>query len=72
LIKVAEDASGRDYRVAVPFDTPVKLLVSGGVLQVNDDKGAPISADGKTVTVQYTKGQPEPSPLTFTVVGRAH
>jgi len=45
----SQDSGGRDYRVLVPFDAPVKLVVSSSFFQLRDAVGLPLARTGSTV-----------------------
>lgn len=52
---VLDDEMGRTYRVVVPFDNPVSLLVKGNELKLDDDKGKPLAANAPAQTIQVNR-----------------
>jgi hypothetical protein len=50
-----EDKKGRTYRLLVPFDTDLKLLVRGQQVQLENDKGKKIRHTGDTTTFRVER-----------------
>ena len=50
---IGQDGSGRDLKVAIPFDKDVRLLMLGSGVQVKDASGAAVNLAGTTVTVNH-------------------
>jgi hypothetical protein len=68
----SEDSNGRNHQIVIPFDAPVKLVVSSFFFQLSDASGIPLPRTGSVaipVTVP-TGQQPVPIKLTVTGVGR--
>jgi hypothetical protein len=48
---VAQDTVSQDFKITIPFATPLTLQVIGPQLTVNDETGKPAAAAGRTVLV---------------------
>ncbi len=55
---VANDASGRTYRVVVPADSSLNLLVHSPNVQLNDAQGNPLAAQPAPTPFQVSHGSP--------------
>jgi hypothetical protein len=69
---VAQDSSGRDYQIVVPFNTPLTLVMHSSFYHLNDASGAALSQAVSTkIPLLIATGQKVP-PLRFTVSGTGH
>jgi hypothetical protein len=55
---VVDDASGRTYRIVVPADTSLNLLVQSPNVQLNDAQGAQLAAQPAPTPFQVSHGTP--------------
>lgn len=66
---VSEDATGRNYQIMIPLNTPLTLFVHPTFYHVNDGIGAPLSQGVTTkIPLLAVSGQPV-APVVFTVTG---
>jgi hypothetical protein len=66
---VSQDASGRDQRLVIPYDTPVNLVVRSTFFQVIDAMGAPLRRDEATLIPLAVQSGQQVAPIRFTVTG---
>jgi hypothetical protein len=67
-VVASSNATGRNYTITIPFDTPVNLSVMPGSFQVSDSVGAAVSSAGGQYQITAPSSGP-PSTTTFTVNG---
>ena len=67
----SKDASGANYELTIPPDTPLTLSVFSKQARLADAKGSPIAATGLSQSFQQKSGDATPPVFTFTVVGPA-
>ena len=67
-VLASSDASGRNYTVTVPFDTPINLSVLPGTFQLSDGGGLPVATSGGQYQITASSAAPT-STLTFTLNG---
>ena len=51
-MEASSDASGVNHTVSIPYDQPVKLLVSSDKLVMEKDDGTKLDTKGSTIIVQ--------------------
>jgi hypothetical protein len=66
---VSKDSTGRNQQILIPYNTPVKLVLSSSFFLVNDAIGIPLARTAATVIpLTVPSGQPV-APIKFTVTG---
>jgi hypothetical protein len=64
----SQDAAGRNYQVLIPFDTPLKLVVSSFFFRLSDAAGVPLNSS-TTIPVAVAKGQSGQNVARISVTG---
>lgn len=65
----SQDTAGRNYRIVIPFDLPVRLVVGSSFFQMSDAAGSPLPRTGSTgIPVTVSAGQ-SPGTIRLTVTG---
>jgi|SRR6266545_361001 len=67
LTMMAEDEDGRNYQVLVPWDSNLRLAVSGGALQLEDEKRVPVPSAGAALEVRRNAQDAHQKTLVFHV-----
>jgi len=69
---VNEDDKGRNYQMAVPYDTAMTLAVISPDLELADDRGASLDSKGNQVAFIHSRKKVPSKPLVFHVVKAKH
>ena len=66
---VSQDSGGRNHQIAIPYNTPVKLVVHSSLFSVSDAAGIPIATGrGMVIPLSVLAGQ-QVAPIKFSVTG---
>ncbi len=66
---VSQDSGGRNHQIAIPYNTPVKLVVHSSLFNVNDAAGLPLARGGATVIPLSVLAGQQVAPIKFSVTG---
>ncbi|MGH9660449.1 MAG: carboxypeptidase-like regulatory domain-containing protein [Bryobacteraceae bacterium] len=67
----SRDATGANYRILIPFDTALKLIISSSFFQLSDAVGLPLSRSGSTAIPLLVPAGQSPSTIRLIVTGTA-
>ncbi len=70
LTQVSKSAASSVHQAVIPFDTPVKLSVYSGQLQLAHEDGKPIAEKGDAIDISRKTGSPVPKPVVVNITGR--
>lgn len=65
---ISKDAAGWTYRISIPYNTPVKLVVASAFFQVGNSAGIALPQFGTSVPLLVPSGQP-PATVMFSILG---
>jgi hypothetical protein len=68
---VSTDANGRNLQVVIPFDAPIKLVVSSAFFRLADAAGQPLARPGSTAIPVTAPSGRQPPVLRLVVTGSA-
>ena len=63
------DASGSDYQVTIPRDTPLVFSIQSPNLRLSDSKGAALPNNTTKETVNHDSADPNPKSLSYKISG---
>ncbi len=66
---VSQDSGGRNHQIAIPFNTPVKLVMHSSLFNVNDAAGLPLATGRATVIPLLVSAGQQVAPIKFSVTG---
>jgi hypothetical protein len=69
-IEAQKDATGINYQLAIPVDSPVRLTVYSAKVKLVDAQNVPVPPQGHTEIVVHPSGQSALKSFTFNAVGR--
>lgn len=67
LDMAAEDENGKNFQLLVPLNTPLRLSIGGGAVQLENEARTALPAQGTAIEVQRTSADAHHKTLIFTV-----